>query len=343
MKAGVKLSEGAGNFEVREIDRPVIGGNEVLVEIKTSGVCGSDVMLYEWLYRGRFPVVPPIVLGHEGAGVIAEKGRHVKGLEIGDRVVAEAIIGCGNCYYCHKGHTNLCPQWEHLGITRNGTFAEYIKLPMTAVHKLPDEVSFEEGALVEPLGIVVNAFDRIRFDLGDAVAIVGPGTLGLLAVQAARAYGASKVIVLGLEKDKIRLEKAGELGADVTIISDQGAPVRQVLDLTEGRGADIVLEAGGTKESFDISFNLVRGRGQIVAMGYAASGEVAPVTYARQELAMYGVCACVSRHYEEALRWLQHKKVSNTGIVSHRLGLGEAERGIQLMRDKEASKVCITC
>jgi threonine dehydrogenase-like Zn-dependent dehydrogenase len=103
------------------------------------------------------------------------------------------------------------------------------------------------------------------------------------------------------------------------------------------------MEAGGTKESFDISFNLVRGRGQIVTMGYAASGEVAPVTYARQELAMYGVCACVTRHYEEALRWLQHKKVSNTGIVSHRLGLDEAEKGIQLMRDKDASKVCVNC
>ena len=256
-------------------------------------------------------------------------------------MVVEAIIGCGNCYYCQKRHPTLCPQWEHLGITRDGTFAEYIKLPMSAVHKLPDSVSFEEGALVEPLGIVVNAFDRIRFSLGDSIVIIGPGTLGLLATQAARSYGASKVIVLGLGKDRVRLEKARELGADVTAISDQGDPVKEVLDVTDGMGADIVIESGGTKESFGLAFEVVRGRGQIVAMGYAAEGEVAPVRYARQELAMFGVCACVARHYEEALKWLEHGKASTTAIVSHRLSLGEAERGIELMRDKEASKVCI--
>ena len=341
MKAGVKLNEGAGHFAVQELDKPVIGDTDVLVEVKASGVCGSDVLLYEWLYRGRFPVVPPVVLGHEGAGVIAEVGKSVRGLEIGERVVVEAIIGCGNCYYCQKGHPNLCPQWEHLGITRDGTFAEYIKLPMSAVHKLPDSVSFEEGALVEPLGIVVNAFDRIRVGLGDTIVIVGPGTLGLLATQAARSYGASKVIVLGLGKDRVRLEKARALGADVTVISDQGDPVKKVLDVTDGMGADIVIESGGTKESFGLAFEVVRGRGQIVAMGYAAEGKVAPVRYARQELAMFGVCACVARHYEEALKWLAHGKASTTAIVSHRLSLGEAERGIELMRDKEASKVCI--
>ena len=342
MKAGVKLAEGVGNFEVKNVDVPVIGDIDVLVQIKASCVCGSDVMLYQWLYRGRFPVEPPVILGHEGAGVIEDMGKHVKGLNKGDRVVVESILGCGNCYYCHRGRPNLCPQWQHLGISRDGTFAEYIKLPMTAVHKLPDSVSFEEGTMVEPLGIVVNAFERIRFSLGDSIVIIGPGTLGLLTTQAARSYGASKVIVLGLQKDALRLNRIRELGADVTIISDQGDPIAQVLDLTDGIGADVVMEAGGTKESFDLAFDLVRGRGQIVAMGYAAEGEIAPVQYARQELAMFGVCACTPKHYEEALKWLQHKKVSTKAIISHRLDLSEAEKGIKLMWDKEATKVSLT-
>ena len=341
MKAGIKLKEGAGNFAVQDLEVPTIGNTEVLVEVKVSGVCGSDVLLHEWLYQGRFPVVPPVVLGHEGAGVIAEVGESVKGLAKGDRVTIEAIIGCGSCYYCKKGHPNLCPDWEHLGITRDGTFAEYIKLPMTAVHKLPDSVSFEEGALIEPLGIVANAFGRIRVSLGDAIVIIGPGTLGLLATQVARSYGASRVIVLGLEKDRMRLEKAKELGADVTVISDQGEPVEAVLALTNKMGADIVIEAGGTRESFVLANDLVRGRGQLVIMGYAAEGAVAPVKFARQELAMFGVCACAAIHYEEALKWLEHDKASTTAIVSHRLGLDEAEKAIKLMRDKEASKVCL--
>jgi threonine dehydrogenase-like Zn-dependent dehydrogenase len=342
MKAGVKLAEGAGNFEVTDIDTPTIGDDEVLVQIKTACVCGSDVLLHQWRYRGRFPVEPPVVLGHEGAGVIEDMGKSVKGLNKGDRVVVESILGCGSCYYCHRGWPNLCPQWQHLGISRDGTFAEYIKLPMKAVHKLPDSVSFEDGAMVEPLGIVVNAFERIRFSLGDSIVIIGPGTLGLLTAQAARSFGASKVIVLGLQKDELRMNRIRELGADVTIVSDRGDPAAQVLHLTDGMGADIVMEAGGTKESFDLAFDLVRGRGQIVAIGYAAEGNIAPVKYARQELAMFGVCACTPRHYEEAIKWLQHGKVSTGAIVSHRFDLSEAEKGIKMMGDKEATKVSLT-
>ena len=341
MKAGVKFAEGQGYFEVKNIPVPIVGDTEILVKMKSACVCGSDVMLYEWRYQGRFPVEPPIVLGHEGAGVIEAVGKSVKSLNKGDRVVVESIIGCGSCYYCQRGWPNLCPRWEHLGITRDGTFAEYIKLPMSAVHKLPDSVSFEAAAMVEPLGIVVNAFEHLRFSLGNSIVIIGPGTLGLLITQAARSFGAAKVIVLGLEKDRLRLEKARQLGADITILADQGDPVRQVLDQTDGLGADIVMEAGGTPESFEIAFSLARGHGQIAVMGYAASGRVIPVQYARQEFSTFGVCACAPKHYEEALKWLQHQKVSTQAILSHQLNLSEAEKGIQLMRDKIATKVCL--
>ncbi len=341
MKAGVKFGEGAGNFEVKEVDTPSVGDGDVLVQIKASGVCGADVLLYEWTYRGRFPVETPIVLGHEGSGIITEVGRNVKGLKIGDRVTVESIIGCGSCYHCHQGMPNLCPQWDHLGITSHGTFAEYLKVPMAAVHRLPENVSFDEAALVEPLSIVVHTFDRIRFSLGDSVVIIGPGTLGLLLTQAARSYGASTIMVLGLGKDKLRLEKAEELGADVTIVTDQGDPVREVLDLTHGIGAEVVIEAGGTPESFKMAVKMVRGAGQIAALGYSHHGEVEPITLARQEISLLGLIAFMPRHFEQALRWLEFKKVSTSAMISHRLGLEEAERGIHLMRDKEATKAVL--
>ncbi len=341
MKAGVKFAEGPGSFEVKEVDTPSLGDGDVLVQVKASGVCGADVLLYEWTYRGRFPVKTPIVLGHEGSGIITELGRNVKGLKVGDRVAVESIIGCGSCYHCHQGMPNLCPQWDHLGITSHGTFAEYLKVPMAAVHRLPESVSFEEAALVEPLSIVVHTFDRIRFSLGDSVVIIGPGTMGLLLAQAARSYGASKIMVLGLGKDKLRLEKAKDLGADVTIVTDKGDPVRAVLDLTHGIGADVVIEVGGTPESFKMAVKMVRGAGQIAALGYSHHGELEPITLARQEISLLGLIAFMPKHFEQALRWLEFKKVSTDALISHRLGLDEAEKGIHLMRDKEATKAVL--
>ena len=341
MKAGVKVSEGAGNFEVTEIEVPTVGDDDLLIEIKAAGVCGADVLLYEWIYRGRFPVETPVVLGHECAGIVVETGKKVKGFEKGDRVTTESILGCGHCYYCQQGMTNLCPQWDHVGITFNGTFAEYIRIPARAVHRLPDNVSFEQGALVEPLSIAVHTFDRIKFSLGDTLVIIGPGDIGLLITQAARSYGASKIIALGLEPDKGRLEKIKELGADVTILSDQGDPIKEVMGLTEGIGADVVIEAGGTPEAFNLAYQMVRGGGQIAALGYSNDGRLEPIVLARQEISILGLVAFTAKHFVGAIKWLQSGKVSMDPIISHRLSLDEAEKGIQLMRDKEATKVIL--
>ena len=226
MKAGIKLNEGPKNFEIKEIAIPPLTDKEVLIQVKASGICGVDVLIYEWAIGKTFPVKTPLILGHEASGIIVDLGKQVERLKIGDRVTVESMIGCGKCHNCQQGLTNLCSlHWEHIGITMNGCFAEYFKAPMEIVHPLPENVSFESGAFVEPLSIVVNMFDRIRFTLGNTIAIIGPGTLGLLAIQAARSYGASQIIVLGLEKDERRLLKAREIGADVTIVTDQGDPI----------------------------------------------------------------------------------------------------------------------
>lgn len=342
MNAGVKFADGPGNFAVQDIPMPVPGAGDVLIEVKSTAVCGVDGALYDWLYKGRFPVRTPLVLGHECSGVIVEAGSGVSGLKKGERVTVESIIGCGHCYYCQRAMPNLCPQWDHVGITFDGTFAEYIKVPAKAVHRLPDAVSFAQGALVEPLSITVHTFDRIKLMLGDTVLIIGPGVQGLLHTQAARAYGASKIIVMGLARDANRLEKAKAFGADHVIFADQVDAVEQVLQLTGGVGADVVIEVGGTPEAFKLAMLSVRGGGQVASLGYANYGEVEPLRLARQQITILGVMAFLPKHFEYALQWIEKGKVDVEALVSHHLGLDEIETGITLMKDKIATKVLVT-
>jgi 2-desacetyl-2-hydroxyethyl bacteriochlorophyllide A dehydrogenase len=341
MKAAVKFESGPGNFSIREIPTPVAGDNEVLIALKVAAVCGADGLLYDWTYKGRFPVRTPLVLGHEGAGVIAETGRNVIGLKPGDRVTAESIIGCGSCFFCKRGMTNLCPQWQHVGITMNGTFAEYLLVPVAAIHRLPDAVAFAQGALVEPLAITANTFDRIKVGLGDSVLIVGPGVQGLLHTQAARAAGAATIIVAGLPQDQQRLEKARDFGADYVVVDDGSDILPQLLELTRGVGADVVIEVGGTPEAFKTALNAVRGGGQIAALGYSNYGELEPIRIARQQLSISGVIGFLPKHFEQALQWLESGKVDVAALVSHRLPLAEAEQGIKLMKDRTATKVLL--
>ena len=222
MKAGVKFAEGAKNFRIEEIAVPSISGREVLIKVAASGVCGVDTQIYDWATGGTFPVKLPLVLGHEVAGAIEEVGSDVTTLKPGDRVTVMSMLPCRRCHYCRQGMGNLCLNWEHVGITFNGGFAEYTKVPEDIAFKLPENVSDEAGAFVEPLAIVVNAFERLRLGLTSVVVVIGPGTLGLLSVQAARAHGASKIIVVGLDHDEMGMTKAEEAGADHTIRAGQG-------------------------------------------------------------------------------------------------------------------------
>lgn len=341
MKAGVKFADGPGNFAVQDIPVPIPGDGDVLIAVKSTAVCGVDGLLYDWAYKGRLPVKTPLVLGHECSGVIVETGKNVKGLKTGERVTVESIIGCGTCYYCQRSMPNLCPRWDHVGITFNGTFAEYIRVPAKAVHSLPDAVTFEQGALVEPLSITVHTFERVKFMLGDTVLIIGPGVQGLLHTQAARAHGASRIIVAGLEKDKARLEKARAFGADHIIISDQADAVAEVMELTRGVGADVVIEVGGTPEAFKLAVNAVRGGGQIASLGYAGYGELEPIRLARQQITILGVMAFLPRHFEYALQWIETGKVDVESLASHHVSLDDIESGIVMMKEKTATKVLV--
>ncbi|MDP4126682.1 MAG: alcohol dehydrogenase catalytic domain-containing protein [Bacillota bacterium] len=341
MKAVVKTRPEPGYVEVKEIPVPQINADEILVKVKATGLCGTDLLLTDWTYMGRSPVNPPITLGHEGAGEVVEVGENVKNFKVGDRVGLEALLGCGHCYHCRRGNPNLCPDWNHLGIDFNGTFAEYIAFPANGAHLLPDSLTYDQAAFLEPISIVVNAFEPNPITVGDTVVIVGPGPLGLFTVQAAKAAGAGKIIVVGTSNDQKRLQLAKELGADYVLDNGENDDAYQVVrELTNGVGAEVVFEAAGSPKSFEQGLKMAAGSGQYIIMGFPKQAEINPLTeIVRQNLTIRGAVGSIPRHYETAIRWLENGTIQIEKMVTQPLSLDEAVSGIQLAKAKEVGKV----
>ena len=339
MKAVVKLAPGEGNIEVQDVPIPQIKPDEVLVAVKGTGLCGTDSLLYQWTYRGRAPVPTPIVLGHEAAGEIAEVGAQVKNVKVGDRVALDALIGCGKCYYCRHGLIFLCRDWDHLGISFDGTFAEYVAIPACAVRTLPDDVSWEDAAFLEILAVVAHTMERIKICGGDNVVIIGPGPLGLFHLQAVRAAGAGQTIVVGTDGDDARLAVATKVGADHVLDESKVDAVEAILDLTGGVGADVVIEAGGTPSAVATAFEVVRGGAQMAFLGFAKQAEFVPLNAVRNSLNVQFVLSGLGRHVEQSIRWIQAGQVLGSRIITHRIPLDEADYGFQEMLERRAVKV----
>jgi threonine dehydrogenase-like Zn-dependent dehydrogenase len=339
MKAIVKTVTGPGNVESLSVPVPTPKPHELIVAVKATGVCGTDVLLYDWTYKGRSPVLPPIVLGHEGAGEVVAMGAQVQGFRIGNRVGLEALIGCGRCYYCSEGQTHLCRGWAHLGITFNGTFAEYVAIPASAAHQLPGGVSYLEGAFLEPIAIIAHSLERLKVMPGDTAAVVGPGPLGLFHIQALRAAGVETVIAVGQAGDDARLEVAINVGADAVVNCATTDAVAAVREWTGGLGADIVIEAGGTPESVSSAIRMARGNGQVAIVGFARESNISPLDVVRNDLLIVGIVGGLSRHAKRALRWMETGQVRAEPIVTHRLTLDSGDEGLRLARDRVAAKV----
>ncbi len=244
MKAVVKYGKGKGLVEIREVPEPKIKEDEVLIEVKAVSVCGSDLHIY----HDAHPYWPPVILGHEFSGVIVDVGKGVKGWKIGDRIVSETRTGsCGICYMCQSGFPQVCEQKRPYGIGVNGAYTKYVAGPARLLHHLPDNVSFEVGAVIEPTAICVTSIlERSRLQAGESVVITGPGPIGLISLAMTKAAGARMVGVTGRSSDEgIRFEKARELGADFIINVDQEDPVKKVLEMTNGLGVDLLIETSG--------------------------------------------------------------------------------------------------
>jgi len=339
MKAIVKATDQAGSLQVTDMPTPQPGPGEILVQIKATGLCYSDVTILNNKYVGRKPVPIPLILGHEGAGLISELGRGVSAYSAGDRVVIEPLAGCGHCNQCLKGFQNMCQNWEHVGITRHGTFSEYIVVPAAQVHRIPDNVTFEEAALTEPFGLVVRSLERSKPIAGETVAILGPGSLGIMHLLAYKASGASKVIMVGLGKDRKRFDIARTLGADYTINIEEKDPVKAVLDITDGEGADIVVETANSPKATQLTFDLVAPRGRIVLFGLYPKAEFSPVAMLRKGISVCGDIAQVTRQFLYSLKLFGSDKINLLSLITRRYSFDETPEAFEAARQGDMVKV----
>lgn len=273
MKAAVL--KGPRKIELEEVPTPKIGVNDVLVEVKACGVCGSDIAYYQ---RGKADVPPPIILGHEFSGVIVELGETAKRLGLfkeGDRVVAEPVMACGSCPSCKQGYPNMCEKPTVLGVSVDGGMAEYCAIRYDYLHKIPDNVSFEEAAFTEPLACALHAIKRMKIIPGASAAVIGPGPIGLMVVQYLKRSGLSPVILVGTRD--YRLEVGLKLGADHVInTKEKGSkyysesPVEKVKELTNGRGVDRVFVATGNVDANQMAVEITAPRSVVVFFGGAS-------------------------------------------------------------------------
>ena len=339
MKAVIKATKNAGSIQVSEVDVPKPEPDQVLVKIKAAGLCHTDITILENKYIGRKPVPIPLIMGHEGAGIITTLGSQVSGFSVGDRVALEAITGCGYCPHCQSGYINMCSDWNHLGLTGHGTFAEYITVSVKQVHKISDSIDFKEAALLEPLGLVVRSLEQSKPFIGETVCILGPGSLGLLHLLAFKTAGASKVIIVGLEQDKKRFKIANKLGADHTINISEQEPVKAILDFTNDNGADIVVETASSPKATELAFELAAARGRIVLFGLYPKASFSPLKVLRKSLTIYSDVGQVSRQFLQAIKWIETGKINVSGIITKSFSLGEAYQAFEAVKKPDMIKV----
>lgn len=340
MKALVKKELGFGNLEVMEVEEPQIGPDQVKIEVKYAGVCGTDLHTYE----GKYKVKAPVTLGHEFSGQVVEVGANVEGIQVGDRVTSETTFFiCGECRYCKSRQYNLCASRRGLGTQQNGGFAKYVVARKESVHKLPDNVDYLSAALTEPLACAHHAVSKAGIKEGEVVVVLGPGPIGLLTAQIAKSLGAT-VIITGLSKDKVRLEKALELGIDYAV-NIQNEDLKELANgLTNGYGADVVLECTGAVPAVAMGLDVLAKQGRYVQVGIFASPEI-PVDFEKIIQKEINVIGCRSQNpfdWEPSLRLMNEQRVNAKALVTHKFPITEWAEAFKLMRNGEAIKVVLT-
>jgi L-iditol 2-dehydrogenase len=281
-----------GQLEIAETEMPKADDDELLIRIAACGICGSDVHGYDGSTGRR---LPPIIMGHEAAGIVETVGSAVSGFHYGDRVTFDSTVSCGKCFFCFRGQVNLCDEREVIGVStpdfrRMGAFAEYITVPARIAYHLSDNVPFEHAALIEATSVAVHAVSLTPIALEDTVVIVGAGMIGLLTLQAALLAGAGKVFVFDV--DDTRLELARNLGATRTFNSRSTSSVHDLLQFTNSRGADAVLECVGTSITVQLAIDLARKGGTVTLVGNVASTiEVGLQSVVTRQIRLQGSCA----------------------------------------------------
>ena len=336
MKTAVMLGIGKMGFEQRPI--PVPKDDEVLVKLEYVGICGSDLHYYESGAIGDYVVEPPFVLGHEPGGTVVEVGANVKHLKVGDRVALEPGKTCGHCEFCRTGRYNLCPDVVFFATPPvDGVFQEYVAHEAALCFKLPENVSTLEGALIEPLAVGFHAARQGGAQAGQTAVVTGSGFIGLVSMMALKAMGVSKVYVVDVMEK--RLEKAIELGADGVINASKDDVVSKVMELTEGKGSDLVIETAGTQITTIQAIRMAKKGSTIVLVGYSRTGELTlPVSLAMDKELTFKTVFRYRHIYPMAIEAVAAGKVNLKGIVTNYYDLDDVQ---QAMDDSVRNKADI--
>ena len=342
MLALVKTKKGKGFVELREVPVPEVGADEVLIEVKAVGICATDIRVR----NDDFFYWPPVILGHEFSGQIAEVGAEVEGYKVGDRVVAELHCGaCGKCHFCRTGNIQICSAKRSPGWGMDGAFTKYIKMAEKLLHRIPENVSFEEAAMTEPLAnVVYDVLERGRMEAEDFVVVLGLSPGGVMAAMAAKAEGAREAMLVRTAKGgEMGLRVARETGIQQVVDATEEDPVEKCLALTDGRGADLVVEASGTEAGINMAVELVRKKGRITTMAIAGRETI----QFAWDKAIFKVCDIIfnfsTSHTscERAISLMAGGKVNVKDVISHCYRLGDWEKAFNDVEERRAFKALL--
>ena len=313
-------------FAIEDFAVPDLQPDEVLVRVRACGICGSDVHGMDGSSGRR---IPPIVMGHEAAGEIAETGRDVAHWKIGDRVTLDSTIYCGDCWYCRHGAVNLCENRRVLGVScaeyrRHGAFAEFVAVPQRILYRLPDSISFEQAAMVEAVSVAAHAVKRTPLTKDASTAVVGTGMIGLLVVQMLRVAGCKRIIAVDL--DESRLALAVKFGATHTLNAGASDLPEKIRALTDGRGADAAFEVVGLPQTVKSAIDCVRKGGSVTLVGNLKPQVDLPLqSVVTRELSLIGTCASAGE-YPACLDLIASGKINVTEFISATATLEEGSQ-----------------
>lgn len=341
MKAVVKYGRGDREVALRDMPEPTPAASEVLLAVRAAGVCGSDIeMWHNWLDVCNIPVIQ----GHEFCGVVEALGPDVTGFAKGDRVVSEtASYVCGKCAYCRAGEYNQCPNRIGYGSGTHGAFARYVRVPVRCLHRIPDNVPDAHAALTEPACVAYNALVvKSEVRAGEPVLVLGPGPIGLMAVQIARIRGAFPIVVVGTEIDAGRLEVARKVGAHHTAIVPQDDPLELLRKLTDGQGVPLVVDAAGGAKAIESAIAAVARNGTITKIAWDhKTPEVNLNALVQKGARLQGSFSHTWRTWEAVLQLMSGGRLDIAPLVSHEMTIDRFEQAFELVDRREAIKVVL--
>ncbi len=344
MKA--QVLKGIENLSFEEVSLKKPGPGELLIRVRACAICGTDIKIY---HHGHRLITFPRIPGHELAGEVVEVGEGVEDFSPGDRVAVAPAVPCGKCYYCLRGEQAMCENLRAIGYFWDGGFAEYMRVPREAmvggcVNKLPENVSFEEGALAEPLACAINGQELMRIESGDSVAVIGGGPLGLIHARLSKVKGAGKVILLEVNRDRLKIAEEKKVGDYYLNPTEEGVKDK-IREITGGRGVDKIIVACGVPDAQKLALDLVAPLGVVNFFGGLPRNfsqvELDTNLIHYKECFVVGTHGSAPQHNRKALELLKKKLLQVKDIITHRLPLSRLRDGMRVVERGEGLKVII--